>query len=108
MSQTIFLSTVTGEFGTVRRKLAAMFGKSKRIHVRHQDDFEDGGVRTLHMLEEEVAASDSVLHLIGNVAGWIPAQDPVEEFLTRQPTFETKYPDIAATDLATRTYHRLC
>jgi len=41
MSQTIFLSTVTGEFGTVRQKLAAMFGKTKRIHVRHQDDFVD-------------------------------------------------------------------
>jgi len=97
MSQTIFLSTVTGEFGTVRQKLAAMFGKTKRVHVRHQDDFEDGGVRTLHMLEEEVKASDSVLHLIGNSAGWVPRQDQVEEFLTRQPTFAQRFPDIAAT-----------
>ena len=64
MTSTIFLSCVTNEFGTLRPKLTRMVQRT-RLLVRHQEDFAHHGVRTLQTLEEEIAASDVVLHIVG-------------------------------------------
>ena len=95
MSQTLFLSTVTAEFGPLRQRLAALLQRTKKVHVRHQDDFFHHGVKTLHMLEEEIAASQLVVHVIGKEPGWCPPVDQVEDFLSRQPKFAQRFPDIA-------------
>ena len=96
MSQTLFLSTVTAEFGPLRQRLAALLQRTKKVHVRHQDDFFHHGVKTLHMLEEEIAASQLVVHVIGKEPGWCPPVDQVEDFLSRQPKFAQQFQDIAA------------
>ena len=43
MSDTIFLSTVTREFGQLRSRLAKLLMRTKAVHVRHQDDFVETG-----------------------------------------------------------------
>lgn len=98
MSDQFFLSTVTDEFGPLRVRLAAMLQRTKRIHVRHQDDFIHHGVTTLRTLEEEVAASDMIVHVIGNKTGWYPPVDQVKDFLLRNPDFAARFPTLV--DLA--------
>jgi hypothetical protein len=95
MSETLFLSTVTSEFGSVRFRLARFLDRTKKVHVRHQDDFFHHGVGTLHMLEEEIAKSSFVVHIIGAKPGWAPPADQVDDFLKRQPGFEARFPDLA-------------
>jgi len=96
MSQTLFLSTVTAEFGSLRQRLAALLQRTKKVHVRHQDDFFHHGVKTLRMLEEEIMASEFVIHVIGREPGWCPPMDQVNELLDRHPKFSQQRPDIAA------------
>jgi tetratricopeptide (TPR) repeat protein len=95
MTKTIFLSTVTNEFLPLRRRLAGLANRTKRMHVRHQDDFINRGVLTLQMLEEEVGRLDLVIHLIGSRAGAAPPIEQVEEFLARHPEFAIRFPEVA-------------
>ncbi len=94
MSKTIFLSTVTGEFLDLRRRLAGLVMRTQRVHVRHQDEFVQRGVLTLRMLEEEIRQSDLVVHVIGAKAGWIPSVEQVDEFLGRHPDFAVRFADV--------------
>ncbi len=94
MSKTIFLSTVTGEFLDLRRRLAGLVMRTQRVHVRHQDEFVQRGVLTLHMLEEEIRQSDLVVHVIGAKTGWIPSVEQVHEFLRRHPDFAVRFADV--------------
>lgn len=96
MSPVIFISSVTAEFGEFRSRLARLLERTKRVHVRHQDDFLHRGVLTLFLLEEEIRSSTCVVHLIGEQTGWSPPSDQVEAFLARHPAFRTQFPDIAA------------
>ena len=96
MSPTIFLSTVTSEFRKLRIRLASLLQRTKRVHVRHQDDFVERGVLTLHKLQEEVEASSVVLHVIGAATGSIPPAAQVEDLLKRLPDFESRFGDVVA------------
>lgn len=96
MSPTIFLSTVTSEFGKLRSRLAALLQGTKRLHVRHQDDFVERGVLTLHKLQEEVEASTVVFHVIGEATGSCPPVDQVEDLLKRLSDFESRFADVVA------------
>ena len=96
MSPTIFLSTVTSEFGKLRSRLASLLQGTKRLHVRHQDDFVERGVLTLHKLQEEVEASTVVFHVIGAATGSCPPADQVEDLLKRLPDFEFRFANVVA------------
>jgi hypothetical protein len=98
MSETLFLSTVTNEFGAFRSRLARFLERFKTVHVRHQDDFFHHGVRTLHALEEEIARSDFVVHVIAAEPGWSPPVDQVEALLERHKGFLERFP--AVTEVA--------
>lgn len=95
MSQTIFLSTVTSEFGEFRKRVATFLQRTKSVHVRFQDDFIHRGVLTLQMLEEEIRASHLVIHLVGGESGWIPPTEQVTDFLRRHPGFLYHFPFLA-------------
>jgi hypothetical protein len=47
MTQTVFLSTVSSEFGMLRQRLANLAQRTKKCLVRHQTDFFHRGVKTL-------------------------------------------------------------
>ncbi|MEM7456888.1 MAG: NB-ARC domain-containing protein, partial [Planctomycetota bacterium] len=95
MSKTVFLSTVTKEFGLLRRRLAGLIRRTGQMIVRHQDDFVAQGILTLHLLEEEIRKSDAVVHVFGNRAGSFPPLDQVEAFFERNPQFEQRFPEVA-------------
>ncbi|MGO9468189.1 MAG: hypothetical protein ACLQVF_29000 [Isosphaeraceae bacterium] len=95
MSQTLFLSTVTHEFGAFRLRLARFLERTKTVHVRHQDDFFHRGVKTLHALEEEIVKSDFAVHIIGAEPGWSPPVDQAEAFLDRHKDFMRRFPAVA-------------
>ena len=54
MSKTIFLSSVSTEFGPMRKRLAGLAQRTGKCIVKHQDDFFDRGVKTLQSLVEEI------------------------------------------------------
>jgi hypothetical protein len=96
MSHTVFLSTVTREFGPLRQRLAATLRRTQRLHLRHQDDFVERGVITLRMLLEEIAASSVVVHVVGAEPGAVPPVAQVEELL-QQPKlqgFAERFPEV--------------
>ena len=95
MSKTLFLSSVTSEFGQFRQRLANMSQRTKKCMVRDQDHFFRHGVKTLQMLMEEIQASDLVVHLIGAEAGWCVPADQAEAFLQQQTDFGNRFPDVA-------------
>jgi tetratricopeptide (TPR) repeat protein len=95
MTETLFLSTVTKEFGAFRARLASFLDRTKTIHVRHQDDFFHRGVKTLHALAEEIVKSQCVVHIIGAEPGWTPPVDQVETFLERNKGFLERFPAVA-------------
>ena len=91
MSQTVFLSSVTSEFGQLRRRLANLSQRTKKCQVRHQDDFFHRGVKTLQKLAEEIQESDLVVHLIGSKSGWCVPADQSAAFLDENPKFEERF-----------------
>ena len=95
VSRTLFLSTVSSEFGALRRRIARVLERGKSIHLRHGEDFVQRGVLTLQMLEEEIRDSDVVLHLIGSQVGSTPPIDQVTSLLERLHQFEQLFPDVA-------------
>jgi formylglycine-generating enzyme required for sulfatase activity len=96
MSQTVFLSTVSNEFGTLRRRLASLGQRTKKHHFRQQDDFFHRGVKTLQKLVEEIDQSTIVLHIIGDQAGWLVPADQANALLDQRPEFEKRFPEVAA------------
>jgi len=96
MSQTIFLSTVSSEFGMLRRRLANLTQETKKSQVRHQDDFFHRDVKTLQKLVEEIQDSTIVVHLIGAESGWCVPADQAISFLDQHPEFAQAFPDVAA------------
>jgi hypothetical protein len=96
MKQTVFLSTVSNEFGTLRRRLASLGQRTKKCHIRHQDDFFHRGVKTLQKLVEEIELSTVVLHMIGDQAGWLVPADQANALLDQRPEFEKRFPEVAA------------
>ena len=103
MSQAVFLSTVTKDFGRLRARLTRLLERIKKIHVRHQDDFIETGELTLLKLKSEIEKSEMVLHVIGGLTGSMPPADQVETLLEAlEPVngkrFEQTYPGIV--DLA--------
>jgi tetratricopeptide (TPR) repeat protein len=95
MSQTIFLSTATSEFGPLRNRLALLLARTKRLHVRHQTDFVERGVPTLHKLQEEIENSNIVFHVVGAELGSVPPADQVEALFGRLPDFVRRFPQVA-------------
>lgn len=95
MSQTLFLSTVSREFGSLRTRLANLIRCTHGAHVRLQEDFAQRGVVTLQMLEEEIGESDIVIHVIGAEPGSPAPAAQVEDLLARHPEFADRFPDVA-------------
>lgn len=75
MTHTIFLSTVSAEFGILRRRLANLAQRTKKCLVRHRNDVFHRGVKTLQKLVEEVQESNTVVHLMGAQPGWSVSAD---------------------------------
>lgn len=99
MSQTIFLSAVSNEFGVLRNRIARLFQRTGKLHVRHQGDMGTRGVRTLHKLQEEIQESNVVFHILGAQPGDPAPVEQVKDLLNRLTNFQTRFPEVAALGL---------
>ena len=68
MSISVFLSTVTDEFGAYRVKLEGDLTRHD-VAVKVQERFKDLGGDTLDKLDTYVAHCDAVVHLVGEMCG---------------------------------------
>ena len=71
MSISVFLSTVTDEFGAYRVKLEGDLTRHD-VAVKVQERFKDLGGDTLDKLDTYVAHCDAVVHLVGEMCGGRP------------------------------------
>ena len=96
MSDAIFLSCVTSEFGALRSRLASLLQRSSFpfVRVAHQDDFVELGLLTLERLEAEIESCSLVLHIIGAEAGRSPPAAQVDALLERRPEIATSFPEV--------------
>jgi hypothetical protein len=86
MSISVFLSTVTDEFGAYRVKLEGDLTRHD-VAVKVQERFKDLGGDTLDKLDVYVAHCDAVVHLVGEMCG--AAADAGQ-----QQALVAKYPDL--------------
>ena len=86
MSISVFLSTVTDEFGAYRVKLEGDLTRHD-VAVKVQERFKDLGGDTLDKLDTYVAHCDAVVHLVGEMCG--AAAD-----MSQQEALVAKYPDL--------------
>ena len=86
MSISVFLSTVTDEFGAYRVKLEGDLTRHD-VAVKVQERFKDLGGDTLDKLDAYVAHCDAVVHLVGEMCG--AAADR-----SQQDALVRKYPDL--------------
>jgi hypothetical protein len=89
----IFLSSVSKELGSYRRKLAdhlrsrltaadsLVAGGS--IEIRSQEDFEQGDFTLLERLAEYIGQCDQVVHLVGDLCGSRPSVEHVRAMFER-------------------------
>jgi hypothetical protein len=87
MSISVFLSTVTDEFGAYRVKLEGDLTRHD-VAVKVQERFKDLGGDTLDKLDVYLAHCDAVVHLVGEMCG--AAADAGQ-----QEALVAKYPDLA-------------
>jgi hypothetical protein len=86
MSISVFLSTVTDEFGAYRVKLEGDLTRHD-VAVKVQEHFKDLGGDTLDKLDAYIAHCDAVVHLVGEMCG--AAADA-----RQQEALVAKYPDL--------------
>jgi|GEM_PF-1649588 len=108
-SNRIFISAVTDEFEAANARFAnlrtRLSGYLRRADcdVKTQEDFRQFSSGTLDKLDKYVSTCAAVLHLVGNVLGYVPDKREVEEFLAKNgglllkiPEFEKERGDIFA------------
>jgi hypothetical protein len=82
MGVQIFLSCVTGEFGTYREPLRKAL-KLPDADIAIQEDFKALGGVTLTKLEDYIRRCQLVLHVLGETAGSAPPDLAVQALLRR-------------------------
>ena len=87
MSISVFVSTVSDEFGAYRVKLEGDMTRHD-VAVKVQERFKDRGGDTLDKLDTYIARCDGVVHLVGEMCGAVA--DAGE-----QGALVAKYPDLA-------------
>jgi hypothetical protein len=85
----LFLSCVSGEFGTYRDALRHALTRPN-VEVKIQEDFKALGGDTLTMLAGYVEQCEAVVHFVGEMAGSAPAASSVDDLLKRYPELETR------------------
>src|SRR5215813_9473713 len=88
----IFVSAVSGEFRSYREHCAAALKRSN-VSVHVQEDFAAHGGGTLEKLDDTIRKSEAMVHLVGDMAGWLVAPADVA-------AMHRRYPNLTATVLA--------
>lgn len=110
MSPTIFLSTVTSEFGDHRLAIKQSLSLP-HIKVQEQSDFVQGGGKLLETLDEYIKKhSDAVIHLVGAVGGSAIKRDEANWLTAIYPDFAARFESLRSeleTDVPTLAYTQM-
>ena len=90
----LFISAVSAEFGSYRKRLAEDLQRPN-LDVRVQEDFIVTGGTTLEKLDDYIRICDGVVHLVGDATGAIPPKPDVKALLDRLPELPTRFPWLA-------------
>jgi tetratricopeptide (TPR) repeat protein len=93
MSITVFLSTVTDEFGAYRVKLEGDLTRHD-VAVKVQERFKDLGDDTLDKLDTYVAHCDAVVHLVGEMCGAAADAGQQEALVAKYPDLPQRLPPL--------------
>ena len=93
MSISVFLSTVTDEFGAYRVKLEGDLTRHD-VAVKVQERFKDLGGDTLDKLDIYVAHCDAVVHLVGEMCGAAADSGQQEALVAKYPDLPRRLPPL--------------
>jgi len=93
MSISVFLSTVTDEFGAYRVKLEGDLTRHD-VAVKVQERFKDLGGDTLDKLDTYVAHCDAVVHLVGEMCGAAADAGQQEALVAKYPDLPRRLPPL--------------
>ena len=93
MSISVFLSTVTDEFGAYRVKLEGDLTRHD-VAVKVQERFKDLGGDTLDKLDKYVAHCDGVAHLVGEMCGAAADAGQQEALVAKYPDLPQRLPPL--------------
>jgi len=91
----IFLSTVTAEFLTYRKRLLTTLTRPN-VAVKVQEDFIPTGTETLIKLDDYIRECELVFHIVGNFTGAHAKAPSVGALLLRYPDFAERFPMLDA------------
>src|SRR5262249_36400986 len=86
----IFLSAVSGEFRGYRAQMREDLIRAGNFGIKIQEEFDVVGEGTLLGLDERIKGCDAVVHLIGDMAGFIPPPVAVKALVGRYPDLHKK------------------
>lgn len=86
----LFVSTVTGEFGALRLRLHDGLTQAGLVNVVHQEGLLPTGTDTLLKLDDYIRLSNTVLLVVGDQTGGLPEWDEVPGLLQRYPDLPGK------------------
>jgi hypothetical protein len=90
----VFLSTVSDEFGDYRVKLEGDLTRPD-VAVKVQEDFKDLGGDTLDKLDVYIAHCDAVVHLVGDMCGAAPDERQQQALVAKHSDLLTKLPPLS-------------
>jgi hypothetical protein len=93
MSISVFLSTVTDEFGAYRVKLEGDLTRHD-VAVKVQERFKDLGGDTLDKLDTYLAHCHAVVHLVGEMCGAVADAGQQEALVAKYPDLPQRLPPL--------------
>jgi hypothetical protein len=93
VSVKIFISCVSDEFGDYRDQLKAGL-ESHNVQVFIQEDFKGAGFTTVANDDVYIRASDVVVHLAGDMTGWMAQPASNDEVLRNYPDIADRCPPL--------------
>jgi hypothetical protein len=90
---TIFISAVSDEFRAYRDQLATDLTRHN-VAVKVQEDFKDYGVPTVENDDVYIATCDAVIHLVGDMTGFMARPASTRAILARYPDIVGRLPPL--------------
>jgi tetratricopeptide (TPR) repeat protein len=93
VSVKIFISCVTDEFRAYRDQLRIDLTRHN-VEVKVQEDFKDLGGTTVENDDVYIQACDAVIHLVGEMTGWMAQPASTQAILAKYPKITEKLPPL--------------
>jgi tetratricopeptide (TPR) repeat protein len=93
VSVKIFISCVSDEFRVYRDQLCTDLTRPN-VEVKVQEDFKDLGGTTVENDDEYIRACDAVVHLVGDMTGYMAKRASTRAILAKYPDISKRFPPL--------------